>query len=270
MAFKPITNPRGVIIRGKNGKAELIWNAGCAPRMNEMLSKKQEIIDSEVLRLCAPMVPKRTGALERSGTLGTVIGSGEVQYIAPYARRQYYNTSPTRSYDSRRGGMWLERMKTAHRTQILKLVSKSRRSDMVRSIIEGVADFFKDCPLLNAGVFRVDALGDEPQEYTIETGIFNPIIETYIDGSSDRRYQFNFGSREYYSMDRLQNIANSTFYEDFANWVEAQEAAGNFPELPEGMHPEQLSVLSSGYMFDESMRNARYQIQLELIYHKEA
>ena len=95
-------------------------------------------------------------------------------------------------------------------------------------------------------------------------------IETYIDGSSDRRYQFNFGSREYYNMDRLQNIANSTFYEDFANWVEAQEAAGNFPELPEGMHPEQLSVLSSGYMFDESMRNARYQIQLELIYHKEA
>ena len=85
MAFKPITNPRGAIIRGKNGKAELIWNAGCAPRMNEMLSKKQEIIDSEVLRLCAPMVPKRTGALERSGTLGTVIGSGEVQYIAPYA-----------------------------------------------------------------------------------------------------------------------------------------------------------------------------------------
>lgn len=124
MAFKPITNPRGAILRGKNGRAELIWNAGCAPRMNEMLSKKQEIIDSEVLRLCAPMVPKRTGALERSGTLGTVIGSGEVQYIAPYARRQYYNTSQTRSYDSRRGGMWFERMKTAHRTQILKLVNK--------------------------------------------------------------------------------------------------------------------------------------------------
>lgn len=42
---------------------------------------------------------------------------------------------------------------------------------MVKSIIEGVADFFKDCPLLNAGAFRVDALGDEPQEYTIETGM---------------------------------------------------------------------------------------------------
>jgi hypothetical protein len=116
----------------------------------------------------------------------------------------------------------------------------------------------------------VDALGDQPQEYTIETGIFNPVIETYIDGSSDRRYQFNFGSREYYGMDRIQNIANSSFYEDFAAWVEAQDAAGNFPELPKGMHAEQLTVLSSGYLFDESMQNARYQIQLELIYHKEA
>ena len=36
------------------------------------------------------------------------------------------------------------------------------------------------------------------------------------------------------------------------------------------MHPEQLTVLSSGYLFDEAMQNARYQIQLELIYHKEA
>lgn len=138
------------------------------------------------------------------------------------------------------------------------------------SIIEAVAEFFQDCPLLGDGVFRVDALGDEPLEYVIETGIFDPIIETYIDGSSDRRYQFNFGSREYYSMDRFQTIANSTFYEKFADWVEAQDAAGIYPDMPQGMHPEKLRLLSPGYMFDESMRNARYQIQVELIYHKEA
>ena len=141
---------------------------------------------------------------------------------------------------------------------------------MVRSIIEGIAAFFVGCPLLKDGAFRVDALSDSPIEYAIEVGIFDPIVEQYIDGSSDRRYQFNFGSRESYSMDRLQNIANSTFYEDFAEWVEAQNKAGNFPELPSGMHPEQLTALSSGYMFDENMRDARYQIQLELIYHKEA
>lgn len=141
---------------------------------------------------------------------------------------------------------------------------------MVNSIIEGVSDFFMGCPLLKEGAFRVDALGDQPIEYIIETGIFSPVIETYIDGSSDRRYQFNFGSREYYDLDRFQTIANSTFYEAFANWVEAQDAAKNFPEMPKGMHPEKMRILSPGYLFDESMRNARYQIQIEIIYHKEA
>ena len=123
MAFKPITNPRGSIIQGKNGKVQLVWSSSCASRMNKTLNSKQEIIDSEVLRRCAPMVPKRTGALEKSGTLGTVIGSGEVKYIAPYARSQYYNTSQTRSYDPRRGGMWFERMKAANKAAILRLVN---------------------------------------------------------------------------------------------------------------------------------------------------
>ena len=68
------------------------------------------------------MVPLRTGTLERSGTLGTLIGSGEVKYIAPYARRQYYNTATTRSYDPRRGGKWFERMKTANKDRIKKLL----------------------------------------------------------------------------------------------------------------------------------------------------
>ena len=122
MAFKPIETPKGSIIQGPNGKAEIKWNPNFPQRMNEVLSKKQEIIDSEVLRLCSPMVPLRTGTLERSGTLGTVIGSGEVKYIAPYARRQYYGTATSRSYDANRGGLWFERMKTKNKAAIKKLL----------------------------------------------------------------------------------------------------------------------------------------------------
>lgn len=117
-----IVTPRGSIIQGRNGKVQLVWNEGFAPKMNADLRKKQEIIDSEVLRYCSPMIPLRTGTLEKSGTLGAVIGSGEVKYIAPYARFQYFNTSQSREYDSRRGGMWFERMKVAHKAAILKLV----------------------------------------------------------------------------------------------------------------------------------------------------
>lgn len=140
----------------------------------------------------------------------------------------------------------------------------------VKSVLEGVTEYFLRCPLLKDGVFRVDALGPDPVEYTIETGIFDPVIQRYIDGSSERQYQFQFGSREFYSMDRVQNIENSTFYEELADWVEMKSNEGELPELPKGMHAEELEVLSPGYIFDGAMKNARYQISLRLVYFKEA
>lgn len=123
MAFKKIETPRGAIIQGKNGKVRLVWNEGCAPRLNKKLMKKQELIDSEVLRYCEPFVPKRTGALIKSGKLGTVIGSGEVKYIAPYARAQYYSNSSHMNGTSQRGGMWFERMKIARRDALVRLIN---------------------------------------------------------------------------------------------------------------------------------------------------
>ena len=55
----------------------------------------------------------------------------------------------------------------------------------VNSVLEGITEYFLKCPLLKDGVFRVDALGPDPVEYTIETGIFDPVIQRYIDGSSE-------------------------------------------------------------------------------------
>lgn len=141
---------------------------------------------------------------------------------------------------------------------------------MAKSIIQGIADFFLQCPILQDGAFRVDALGDQAVEYTIETSVFDPVLQTYINGDTLRQYAFDFGSREFYSMDRLQNIENSSFYEQFADWVEQQNKLQNFPKLPEGCIPESLEVLSPGYLFDGAMRNARYKIQLRLVYLKEA
>ena len=98
----------------------LLWNETAVAARNAQQARQQRFVDSEVLRRCSPRVPKRTGVLERSGTLGTVIGSGEVNYNAPYARFQYYSTAESRSYDPNRGGRWFERMKVAEKEQILE------------------------------------------------------------------------------------------------------------------------------------------------------
>ena len=141
---------------------------------------------------------------------------------------------------------------------------------MVKSIIEGLADYFLQCPLLGDGVFRVDALGSDPVEYALESAITSPILKKYVDGSSIRQYQFNFNSREAYSMDRILAIQNESFYEDFCNWVEEQSMIGNLPEMPEGCEAQALTVLTPGFMLDATMENAFYQVQLQLQYFKEA
>ena len=141
---------------------------------------------------------------------------------------------------------------------------------MVQSIIEGLSNYFLSCPLLKDGVFRVDALGSEPVEYALETGITSPVVQTYIDGSSIRQYQFNFNSREAYSMDRILAIQSESFYEEFCDWVEEQNSSGNLPEMPEGCEAQSLTVLAPGYMLDATMENAFYQVQLQLQYFKEA
>jgi len=141
---------------------------------------------------------------------------------------------------------------------------------LVESIIEGVTNYFLKCPILKDGVFRVDALGSEPVEYAIETGLTSPVLKRYVNGSSIRQYQFNFNSREAYAMDRILAIQNECFYEDLCNWVEEQDKAGNLPELPPGCEAQALEVLAPGFMLDATMENAHYQIQLQLRYFKEA
>lgn len=106
------------------GSCFLRWSGNFAAARNAMLHRKQKVVDSEVLRYCAPLIPFRTGALTRSGTIGTVIGSGNVQYTTPYARFQYYQTAQSRSYDRCRGAKWFERMKTAHKADIWRAAER--------------------------------------------------------------------------------------------------------------------------------------------------
>lgn len=81
-----------------------------AKRNLEMGGKVQQFIDSECLRLCEPLVPFDRGALVRSGQTNTTVGSGQVKYRTPYARRWYYMPADFQEAP-RRGNYWFDRMK---------------------------------------------------------------------------------------------------------------------------------------------------------------
>ncbi len=80
----------------------------------------QRFVDSEVLRLSDPLVPMDSGQLKSSGTRNTKIGSGEVRYSTPYARKMYYNPQFNFQGAPNRGAKWFERMKASNKDAILK------------------------------------------------------------------------------------------------------------------------------------------------------
>lgn len=78
----------------------------------------QRFIDTECLRLCAEKVPKDTNALIESGNIHTKIGSGQLEYRTPYARRWYYREARFQCAPER-GNYWFERMKQQYKERIL-------------------------------------------------------------------------------------------------------------------------------------------------------
>lgn len=111
-----IDTPRGVIYTARNKAgsitARLRWAPGFAPKKKAAFTRAQEFVDSECIRYMNPMTPKRTCVMVKSATLGTVIGSGAIEYLVPYARRQYY--------EHKEKARWFESMKATRKEPILK------------------------------------------------------------------------------------------------------------------------------------------------------
>jgi len=116
-----IRTSRGSVSIGPDGRARLEWSTAFWARWKRKYNAVQVFVDSEVLRLCEPYIPLRTGMLIMSGILATRPGQGRVGWIVPYARRQYYMLrKPGTPTGPLRGPYWFERMKTTHKHEILE------------------------------------------------------------------------------------------------------------------------------------------------------
>lgn len=140
---------------------------------------------------------------------------------------------------------------------------------MRRPLIECLRDYILGFPELKNGCLcNVDYLGDQSIEYDIEAVPCDPVYKRYIDGDCMKQFLFLFASREEYNAQVATCIANLHFYEKFEEWIEDNNANGNFPDL-DGRLPVSIEVLTRGYPLSAEADTARYQIQLRLIYEEE-
>ena len=138
-----------------------------------------------------------------------------------------------------------------------------------KKIIESIREYIGNlsCMSTFTNAININYLSDDDDSFSIEEVPAQPIVKKYVDGSSIRQYQFVFTSKEPYSEEILQNIDNSSFYEDFANEIESKNFDGDLPLL-EGLESRTIEVTSTPYCLKVTEDKAIYEINLNLKYFK--
>lgn len=105
-----------------NFSGKLVMNTGkVTARYAGNIAAAQRFLDSSVLKDSEPYVPYKSGHLARSGQRGTSIGSGQVRYTAPYARKQYYLYPVKNTNVHKQASMqWFEKAKAVKKSDWMK------------------------------------------------------------------------------------------------------------------------------------------------------
>ena len=135
------------------------------------------------------------------------------------------------------------------------------------SIISSVRTYLATYTGLKTGApLWVDYLGNNPSEYAVIPLAGGKVVETYIDGSSQREFPFAFQSMES-TADDLERLENSGFFETFSDWLETQSEAGTLPTLGAGQTAELIEATGWGYLYQQGNSDTGvYQIQCRLEY----
>ncbi len=137
-------------------------------------------------------------------------------------------------------------------------------------LAESIWAYFRACPLIGTRErLSFNCLAAQTCEFAIDDeGPENPVVKSYMDGSSLRVKTFVLASRQSYGADARENLSKSGFFEQLAAWVEQQNRLHILPQMPEGQEPCKLEALTAGYLFSSEGDTARYQIQLRLTYYQ--
>lgn len=134
-------------------------------------------------------------------------------------------------------------------------------------MIDGLRDYFlKFTEFPKRSTLGVDALSSDVHSFSIDITPCNPTLQKYINGVTLKQQTFVLSGRFAYNND---NTTILLFFDKLATWIEQNNYANVFPKMAENQYPEEIQILSNGYLINHDGTEAKYQIQLKLIYREE-
>lgn len=140
---------------------------------------------------------------------------------------------------------------------------------MTDSIHAALFEWFSHCETIKKLFFNFSTSTDSD---TMISTSGDTLVEQYIDGSQKRRYAFELNHFVPFTTAQNDsgNVEMMETVDAITEWVEEQNAAGNFPAFPAGRCPESVSLLDeyAGYVVSQDANTARYMIPFAIEYMK--
>lgn len=140
---------------------------------------------------------------------------------------------------------------------------------MSESIIEGLRDFFSECPLLE-GIPPENRFIDWTPDREISCGIIpegDAEIKKFISGGGKREFSFALQIR--LMAENKMSAENPEWMEKMKQWCDVQNAEKKFPDMPDGCTPTKISA-EGGVLYerDKTGKTGLYKIRFKLNYIK--
>ena len=143
---------------------------------------------------------------------------------------------------------------------------------MSKTIIDALFEYFDACPLISGGRLNIDYLPEDTSQAGVESDIAaSPTAErltAYRGGGSRCRYPFVLSSVNDYGPDAAQNLLNTGFFDQMAEWLRQQDRQRNLPQLPDELTARSIRATGAGYLYQPDINAGKYQIQCELEFYR--
>ena len=135
-------------------------------------------------------------------------------------------------------------------------------------MISQIKEYLSQCPAFDGQKIKINYLGGKAGACSLEMVPAITVVKEYADGGMLCGRDFVLALRQEYTEADISNHFAAERCQQIEDWIKLQNDTGNLPQLEKGGISCSVQVTKGFSIASVSSVDARYEMQLRLIYYK--